>query len=160
MASLPMRRLLFASICCAIVLLSAGCSEEPDSPEAEIRRYIERGVEAAEARSLGDLSDMVHDQYRDQKGYTKKKLGGVLRLYFLRHKNIHLFTRIDEITLYGDSEADVSLHVAMAGSVISDIDAVARLAARLYRFELHLIKEDDWLLRDANWSNASLSDLQ
>ena len=56
----------------------------------------------------------------------------------------------------------MTLYVAMAGSVISNIEALESVRARIYRFELGLIRNDsdDWLLRYAEWQPAKLFDLQ
>ncbi|MFZ9039725.1 MAG: hypothetical protein ACO3DT_16905 [Gammaproteobacteria bacterium] len=137
-----------------------GCSGGTNLPEDEIRNFIAGAVEAAERRSSGDLTQMIHDSYLDQRGYNKQQVRSLLRVYFLRHKNIHLFTRIGEIELLGDNQATARLHVAMAGSVISDIDAVSALRARIYGFELRLVKQDEWLLQHASWKPASLVDLE
>ena len=147
-----------------LLLLAGGlllaCSGGTKSPEDEIRNFIASAVEAAERRSSADLSEMIHDSYLDQAGYNKKQVAGLLHVYFLRHKNIHLFTRIGEIELLGDNQATARLHVAMAGSVISDIDAVSALRARIYGFELRLVKQDEWLLQHASWKPARLVDLE
>ena len=143
----------------SVILLQA-CSETAESPEDAIRVFIEAGVEAAESRSLDAMSDLLHANYLDQKGYNKQRLGGLLRAYFFRHKDIYLFTKIEEINLYTENEAIVRLHVAMAGSVISDVDAISSLRAQIYQFELQLIKEDDWLLHHASWRPASIIDLE
>jgi len=142
------------------VLLLQACSETANPPEDQIRQFIESGVEAAENRSLDDLSDLIHGNYLDQKGYNKQRLGGLLRAYFFRHKDIYLFTKIEEINLFAENQATVLLYVAMAGSVISDVDAIVALRARIYQFELQLIKEDDWLLHHATWKPASALDLE
>ena len=155
-----LRRLTGPFTVISVLLLLGACSSDEVSPEAEIRQFIERGVEAAEQRSVGDLGDLVHPDYRDQKGYNREQLGKLLRVYFLRHRDIHLFTRIDSIQLLAENRAEVNLHVAMAGSVISDITALRGLRAQIYRFELQLVKRDQWLLQHANWAPASLSDLQ
>jgi len=141
-----------------VVVLTQSCSDKPASPEAEIRDYIRSGVEAAENRGSDALAGLMHDSYTDHKGYNKKQLEGLLRAYFFRHKNIHLFTRVDEIELLTENEAIVQLHVAMAGKVITDVDALSALRAQVYRFELQLIKQDEWLLRQAVWQPASLGD--
>ena len=141
-------------------LLIQACSDSATSPEDQIRQFIEAGVQAGENRSVDDLSELIHPDYRDQKGYNRKQLGKLLRAYFFRHKNIHLFTRIDEIELLTANEASVRLHVAMAGTVISDVTALSGLSARIYRFELLLFKQEEWLLRHANWAPASVSDLE
>lgn len=143
----------------SLIMLQA-CSETAKSPEDEIRGFINSGVEAVGDRSLDALNDLIHDNYLDQNGYNKQRLGGLLRAYIFRHKEIYLFSKIKEIDLLGDNEAVVRLYVAMAGSVISDIDAIAALRAQLYEFELQLIKEDDWLLHHASWRPASNIDFE
>lgn len=139
------------------LLLAQACSDSGESPEDQIKQLVEAGVEAGEARSVDDLDDLLHANYIDQRGQNREQLGKLLRLYFFRHKNIHLFTRIDDIEMLADNQAIVSLHVAMAGTVISDVNALAGLSARIYRFELQLRKDDEWLVRHASWAPASLS---
>lgn len=141
-------------------LLLQACSSGGDSAQDQIREYIETGIEAAEERSTADLGDMIYGNYLDQKGHNKQQLIGLLRAYFFRHKNIYLFSRIDDIELLGENHALVRLHVAMAGSVISDVAAVSALRARIYSFELRLIRDGDWLLRHASWAPASIVDLE
>ncbi len=143
---------------CWGVLLPA-CSDD-DSPEAQIRSYIAAGVEAAESRSSSDLAEMIDTAYLDRRGYNKKQLTSLMRAYFFRHKNIHLFTRIEQIELLAENQAQVRMHVAMAGSVIAGVDALSALRARIYTFDLMLAKQDEWQLRQASWQPASISDLQ
>ena len=142
------------------VLLLHACSDTVQSPEDEIRQFVESGVEAAENRDLDDLSDLIDGNYLDQKGYRKKQLEGLLRAYFFRHKNFYLFTKIEEIDLFAENQATVLLYVAMAGSVISDVDAMAALRAQIYRFELQLTREDGWLLQHASWRPASALEIE
>jgi hypothetical protein len=137
-----------------ILLLVQACSDE-DSAE-QIRHLIDSAVQAAEDRSVDGLGDLMHSDFIDQKGNNRLQLAKLLRLYFFRHKNIHLFTRIDSIEMLSDNQASVSLLVAMAGTVISDVNALSSLRARIYRFELQLIKQDDWLLRHASWEPANI----
>ena len=141
-----------------VAMLIQSCSDNSASPEAEIRAYIQSGIEAAESRSSDALAGLMHDTYTDHKGYNKKQLVGLLRAYFFRHKNIHLLTKIDEIELLTENEAIVRLHVAMAGSVIADVDALSALRARIYRFELQLVKQGEWMLMQALWGPAGIGD--
>ena len=138
-----------------ILLLVQACSDD-GSPEDQIRLLIDNAVQAAEDRSVGSLGDLMHTDFIDQQGNNRQQLAKLLRLYFFRHKNIHLFTRMDSIEMLSANQASVSLHVAMAGTVISDVNALSSLSARIYRFELQLVKQDDWLLRHANWEPASI----
>ena len=155
-----MKSVIRPGLLIAVALLVLACSDNAISPEDEIRQFIEAGVEAGENRSVDDLSELIHPDYSDQSGYNRKQLGKLLRVYFFRHKTIHLFTRIDEIELLTDNEANVRLHVAMAGTVISDVNALSSLSARIYRFELQLFKQQEWLLRHASWAPANIADLQ
>jgi hypothetical protein len=143
-----------------VFFLILSCSDNAVSPQDEIRAYINSGVDAAEGRDTDALAELMHGDYSDQKGYNQKQLTGLLRGYFFRHKNIHLFTKIDSIELLAENEAMVQMHVAMAGSAISDVDALSSLRARIYRFELQLIKQDEWLLRHALWGPASIGDFE
>jgi hypothetical protein len=140
---------------CLILLLIQACSDD-SSPEDQIRRFIDSGVQAAEARSVDDLSELLHANFVDQQGHNGKQLARLLRAYFFRHKNIHLFSRIDNIEMLSANQASVSLYVAMASTVISDVSALSSLSARIYRFELQLVKQDGWLLRHASWEPANI----
>jgi hypothetical protein len=155
MTSIVTRLLLPFALAAVLQACSGG-----DSPEEAVRALVASAADAAERRSAGDLLDLIHDDYRDQKGYDKKQTAGLLRAYFFRHQNIHLLTRIEEIEWLGDEQAVVRLHVAMAGGVISDIDALASLRARIYRFEVNLVREGEWQVQQASWEPANLLDLQ
>jgi len=148
----PVRRTI---LLCLMLLLIQACSDD-SSAEDQIRRFVDSGVQAAEARSVDDLSELLHANFVDQQGHNDKQLARLLRAYFFRHKNIHLFSRIDNIEILSASQASVSLYVAMASTVISDVSALSSLSARIYRFELQLIKQGDWLLRHASWEPASI----
>lgn len=143
-----------------LIGLLVACSDDAMSPEDEIRHFIKQGVEAAEERQVGELSDLLHPGYQDSRGNRAKQITQLLRAYFFRHKNIHLFTRIGSIELVDANTAVVKMHVAMAGSVIADVDALASLRAQIYAFELHLHKNETWLLQSARWNRASVTDLE
>ncbi len=138
----------------AMLLLQA-CSDD-SSPDDQIRSLIDSGVQAAEGRSVDQLSALMHSNFIDQQGHNSQQLSRLLRAYFFRHKHIHLFTRIDSIEILAENQASVSFYVAMASSVISDVDALSSLSARIYRFELQLVKQDDWLVRHASYAPANI----
>ncbi|MCK4709347.1 MAG: hypothetical protein KAU21_12075 [Gammaproteobacteria bacterium] len=154
-----MNKIFILFFVCVTFFVSS-CSDRELSREDEIRQYIERGVEVAEDRSSSDLADLIDESYRDHKGLGKQQVKKMLRAYFFMHKNIYLFTKIRDIKFLSDNEASVTLHVAMAGSVIADASVLSSLRARLYKFELQLIKQDEWLLQQAKWQPASMHDMQ
>lgn len=142
------------------LLVVAGCSGEVGTPEEQIRRLIATGVEAAEARSVSTFEELMHSNYIDQRGNGRKQTLTLMRGLFLRHKSVYLFTKIGGIDLRSETEATVRLHVAMAGKSIADVSALASLRARLYEFELHVIKDDDWRVIQSRWRPANLSEIE
>jgi len=150
-------------ICVFMLLISscllAACSETESDPENEIREYIENAKLTVESRSHNDTSELIHDSYLDQQGLNKQTVTSKLRAYFFIHKNIHLFTQIESIDLRNENEAFVIVHVAMAANAIADINSLSSLRARVYRFELLLVKDETWLVKQAKWQIAKIKDL-
>jgi len=80
--------------------------------------------------------------------------------YFLRHKNIHLFTQIDEVKFSDPGKASLKLYVAMTGSPVKGAQALFDMRADLYQFDLMLAREgDDWLLQKLYWQRANIEDV-
>ena len=129
-----------------VVLLSA-CGAGSGGPDQEIRRWIDAAVLEVEARDRGALMDRVAGGYSDARGNDHQQIGGLLAYYFLRQRDVALLTSIDEITVYGDTAAEVRMTVGMAGAGNG-----GGLTADAYRFLLELEKpEGDWLLMRAQW---------
>jgi len=143
----------------SIIFFLSSCAEKTLLPEEEIKAYISAAKQSAESRSHNDLADLISEHYQDQKSLNKKKIASLARAYFFRHKNIHLFTKLDSINFQKDKEAFVVVYVAMAGTAITDVNMLSNLRARIYRFELLLIKNNEWLLQQARWSPAKLTDI-
>jgi hypothetical protein len=80
--------------------------------------------------------------------------------YILRNKSIHLFSRVQDITLGEDkTQADVILYVAMAGVPVTNVDQLMLVRADLYRFDLAVKREDgDWRVTAGSWHEARLAD--
>ena len=86
--------------------------------------------------------------YADARGNSRDDIEKLLRLYFLRRHQVAFFTRIDELTVFGDSAAKVLLQVGMAGTN----DTALGFSADAYRIEMELERDgDDWLLIAARW---------
>ena len=150
------------SLTITLLLLSSilfACSDDKISPDDEIRQYVESIKVAAEERSHSDVADLVDESYADQKDIKKKQLIKMLRAYFFTHKNIHLFTQIESIIFQSENKAFVTLHVVMTGNAIKEISTLNTLRAQVYRFELLLTKDKNWLLKQAKWQQANIKDL-
>lgn len=135
----------------AVLFALAGmtaCGDPPMGPEEAIRAWVRDGQAAAESKDGNTLIDMVSPAYTDARGNERDDLENILRLSFLRQQKVVLITRIEDLTVYDDSAAQLTLRVGMAGTNNSRLG----LSADAYRFELELERErDEWLLISARW---------
>jgi hypothetical protein len=145
------RRLVgFRSAVVSIICIAglSACGGPETGPEEQLRQWVDRGEEAAEAKQRRELIDMISPAYMDTRGSDRDDIENILRMYFFRQNSITLLTKIEDIRVYGDSAAEVELTVGMAGQN----DAVLGFSADAYRFQLELEREgDDWLLISARW---------
>ena len=131
-----------------VLVTMASCSEPPSEPEEELRAWVAAGVKAAENKERRDLVGLISDAYADARGNERSDIENLLRVYFLRQNKIGLLTKIEEITVYGDTAAKLAMTVGMAGTN----DGVLGFSADAYRFELELEKDgNDWQLIAARW---------
>ncbi len=142
----------------AALVLSCSCGQE-DSPEEQIRRYVRAGEDAAEGRDIRAVRKLISERYGDEQGRTRQDIVAITARYFFSSKNIHIFTRIGELTFPDRDRANLLLYVAMAGQNISDLDAFLNMQGDLYRFDLVLgLEDDEWKLFSAGWRRAGAED--
>lgn len=119
-----------------------------EPPEEGVRAWVTDGEAAAESKDRGTLVDMISESYADGRGNTRKDIGSMFLFYFMRQENIAILTKIDSVEMHGDTAADVTLTVGLAGMN----DSLFGLNADAFRFELELENDgDDWLLIGARW---------
>ncbi len=132
----------------ALLLVVAGCGGPPTEPEQELREWIARGVAAAEGKERRELLDMISPAYADARGNRRDDIDGMLRVYFLRMNRIELITSVEQISVIGDSVAEIVLQAGMAGTH----DGVLGFSADAYQFVFELEKKGgEWLLISARW---------
>ena len=138
-----------ASLLVLVVSLAlSACGGPPSAPEEAIREWVRSGVTAAEAKERRRLVDMISPAYADARGNQRDGIENILRWYFLRMNSVQLVTSIEDITVIGDTAAEVVLKVAMAGTH----DGALGFSADAYRFSLELERDgDDWQLISARW---------
>lgn len=142
----------------SLALLLPGCSK-PETPEQRLRALINGAEQAAEQKEIGTLRGYVSDRYRDAAGRDRRTIDGVLRLYLLRHANVHLLTRVERVTLTPPDRADAVIYVAMAARPIASAEALAAFQANLYRFDIGFLEEEEqWRVTHAAWRPAELAD--
>ena len=131
----------------ALAMLGA-CGGPSVGLEAELRDWVQRGVVAVEAKQRRELLGMISPAYADARGQDRDQIDNTLRAYFFRMHTIELLTAIEEIRIIGDSAAEISMTVGMAGGH----DGTFGFSADAYRFLLELEKhDDDWALISARW---------
>lgn len=141
-------RALLAVLACCLV---AACGGERSTPEEEVRAWVKQGHELTESKDRRALVDMISPAYSDARGNSRDDIENMFRAVFLRQKKVELITRIDDVQVYADTAAEVSLDVGMAGSD----DNVLGFSADAYQFEMELEKDgDDWLLISARWGQV------
>ncbi len=132
----------------AALVLLVGCGDPPSEPEAELRAWVDRGIASVEAKERRAVVGMVSDAYVDSRGNERSDLDRILRVYFHRMHNIKLLPKIEEITVYDNTAAQLVLTVGMAGTN----DGILGFSADAYRFELEVEKDGtDWRLISARW---------
>jgi len=139
-----LRRIAAALVCTAI----GACAPSP-GPEEAVRLWLQEAEAAVEARDRGGLMEMISERYTDARGNGRSDLDQILRVLFLRNRNILLVSKIDELTIIGDTAAQVRLTAGMTGAG----GGVLGLSADAYRFELDLENDGDgWMLIGARWA--------
>lgn len=142
------------------MLALAGCRAGRDTPEAQVRLLIRDAVAAAEQKQLGTLRDMVSERYADEQGLDKRAVENLLRLQFLRNERLHLYTRIQSVTLPKPDRAQATVLVAMAGVPIASEADLPALRADLHRFEIDFAREDrTWRVQRAAWRRVEPTEL-
>jgi hypothetical protein len=124
----------------AAVLLLAACGEAP-SPEQQVRAVIASGEEAAEARDLSALMDLVSPRYEDEQGRTRAELQRYVHGYLIANQSIHLLTRIDRVEFPYRDMARVELTLGSLGREAGAATTLD-LAADVQRLAIELQLDD------------------
>ena len=137
-----------------LVAFAAGCGES-QTPEAQVRAVVAQGEQAAEARDLSGIMDLVAPSYRDEQGGGRDELKQYLRGYLVAHQAIHLLARVESVEFPYRDMAKVSLTLGTLGRDTAAATAFD-LAADVYDVELELALDDgEWRVTRASWRPAS-----
>jgi hypothetical protein len=132
----------------------AGCGES-QTPDALVRAVVARGEQAAEARDLSGIMDLVAPAYTDGQGGGRDELKQYLRGYLVAHQAIHLLTKVESVEFPYRDMAQVSLTLGTLGRDAAAATAFD-LAADVYDVELELKLDDgEWRVTRASWRSAA-----
>jgi hypothetical protein len=133
---------------CLICALLAACGGRKGAPEEALRQWVADAESAAEDLDRRGLVAMVSANYADGRGNDRDSVNKLLRFYFLRQKSVTLVMKIDELTVFDDTAAEILVTAAGVGTT----NRVLGVNADAYQFSLELEKDDDeWMLIGARW---------
>jgi hypothetical protein len=139
----------------ALLALALAACGPRGTPDSQVRALVVRGEEAAEARDLSGLMDLVSPAYQDAKAGSRDELEQYLRGYLVAHQSIHLLTRVEKVAFPYRDMAKVSLTLGTLGREAAGAPAFD-LAADVYDVELELQLDDGkWRVTRAQWHPAS-----
>ena len=152
-------------IVCLVLSVLAGlyaCKSRPRDPDAEVEAFITKVEKLTEARDLGQLKEVIDEQYQDSHGLNKRRVVSLLQLQFLKRKKIHVISRIVDLEVTDKAtSARVDLLAGLAGRPIEGLLGLKDVRAEIMRFKIRLIYDgDDWLVQRVDWSRARLSDFR
>ncbi len=125
-----------------------GCGGDASDPELQVRAWLDAMHVAAEEKARRDIVANISPAYVDTRGNSRDDIDNLLRWYFLQQNKIALLNSVDDIRVIGETAAEVTLTVAMAGTNNSALG----ISADAYRFELELEHDgNDWQLISARW---------
>jgi len=135
-----------------------GCSQ--DAPETRVRETLSRATEAAASRDVPTLRGLISEGYEDGAGRRRRDIEDALRVWLLRHRNVHVFTLVSEVELASPGRAAADLIVALTGRPVSRPSELREVRADVYRIDLELRDEDGtWRVSRADWQRSTLDDL-
>jgi len=145
-----------------LLLVLAGCTDS-ESPEQQVRDVLTAMQTAVESGSVIEASELLDPGYRDLHHPNKRAAARSLFAYTRRHRNIHLFVRIQSVDVAAhERSAEAVLQVAMTAEPADSTEHLLALKADLYRFEVQLVwnrDEEAWRIASSTWRRANLASL-
>lgn len=143
------------------LLLLSACSDEPLTPEQELRAVLEAGEQEVEARDLMAVMERVDPEYRDERQRDWRQLRALLAGYFFRHADVYVFSQVGSVEVLQPDRAEVVLFAGLAGSAEEASGPLSGLRGQLLRFDMTFrrLDQDDWRLLTAGWRPVTREDL-
>lgn len=145
-------------ICLASLALLSGCAD-PTTPEDQVRALLSEIERASREKDVSSVKDAISENYRDAHGRVQKDIHSVITYQYFRQREIYLLTRIESLEFPSPTRAVLVVLGAMAGTPIEGADALQKIRADVYRFDLELRDEGgDWRVVSSDWRPAGLDD--
>jgi len=149
-----MLRILSITLITSLIILVSACSDDPSSPEQQVRDTLQAIEIAAEERSMSDLMGHIAEDYSDHQGNDKDSIRRILQLLFLRNQSINVFSLIRSLE-FDNGIAAVEISTAMASRDIDLNQEANRLKADSLRFSVVLQEDNgEWLVSSVSWQRG------
>jgi hypothetical protein len=138
--------------------LLAGCRRRVP-PELQIRLELDALEKAVEEKDFSRVKEGLSATFQGPEGMDRPGVMAMLMLRLRERPAPHLLVRVHEVTMVDARVGRAQLVVAMAALPITGPQALPKLEADLYRFELELVSEDGrFRIRTASWKPAQLDE--
>lgn len=152
-------RLQLGALLAGLLLLATACSD-PAPPEQRVRDFINEIEQLAEDRQFTELVGYIDNDYVDTRGNDKLKAAGILRAFYLRNKDVHLFVRIDEIRIPDPQHASATIYVAMSRRPLLESEAAQLPATSMHKVDMELAADgDSYRILQTEWQRARGADV-
>lgn len=153
------RGLPLGAFLAGLLLLIAACADPPP-PEQRVRDFIGEIEQLAENRQFTELVGYIDNDYVDTRGNDKLKAAGILRAFYLRNKDVHLFVRIDEIRIPEPDHASATIYVAMSRRPLLESEASKLPATSMHKVDLELVEDgNSYRILQTEWQRARGTDV-
>lgn len=113
--------------------LLAACGAK-SSNEDQVRVLLASAEEAAEARDVSDVLELVADDYSDRQAFDKNSLRDFLRGYFLLHPKLELLLDVQQVEFPAQGLARVRVGVMTVPTDPLSLGESATLQLELRRY--------------------------
>src|SRR5690606_2291139 len=105
-------------------------------------------------------SDLIAGDYMDSRGNDKLKAAAILRAFYLRNREVHLYVRPGEISFPSPGFAKVTVHVAMARRPMLESEAARLPVANMHEVQLELLESgDSYEILRSEWQRGNATNL-
>lgn len=149
-------RIVCKSLCFFVLLMFlAACSDQDETPEAQIKATIEHMQNALKERNRRAFSEHVSDDFKGAQGTDKDALNNLVRFHILRNQNIQVYTVITSIEKITQQQYRVELTAFLGSKQLDFSQESSRLSADVKKVQAYFSRASsgskEWYLSAADW---------
>lgn len=139
-------RRAFVTAAMLVALVGTGCTER-ESPEAKIRKVLDAGVTALEARDVDAAAATLAEGYKDDGGRTKTQLKRLAFFALQQGPVLVALQSVDVTVEKGAATAKLKVLAVQGSAQLKSARDLLPTNARAFDLVVRLVdKDDDWLV--------------